>query len=74
MIIRFRSRESVRRANPTIRSYYRPDQVNAEFEEWLDRRLVCTTYELRDLVTLSSAIVDGFGQCTKVSALIPHTL
>ncbi|KAJ8420960.1 hypothetical protein Cgig2_012930 [Carnegiea gigantea] len=43
--------------------------VNTEFEEWLNRSLVCTTDETRDLATLSSTIINGFGQCTKVCAL-----
>ena len=44
-------------------------QRNKEFEEWLVRSLVCTTVEPRDLATLSSAIFDGFGQCSKICAL-----
>jgi len=44
-------------------------QVNSEFEEWLNRSLVCTSYEPRDLATLSSAIINGFGQYTKICAL-----
>ena len=44
-------------------------QRNEEFEEWLERSLVCTSKEPRDLATLSSAICDGFGQCSKICAL-----
>ena len=44
-------------------------QRNKDFEEWLGRSLVCTAEEPCDLATLSSAIMDGFGQCSKISAL-----
>jgi len=44
-------------------------QRNEDFEEWLGRSLICTAEEPRDLATLSSAIMDGFGQCSKISAL-----
>ena len=43
--------------------------VNTEFEEWLTRSLVCTTDEPKDLATLSSAIIHGYGQCSKICAL-----
>lgn len=44
-------------------------QVNLEFEEWLNRSLVCTSDEPRDLATLASAIINDFGQCMKIYAL-----
>ena len=44
-------------------------EVNSEFEEWLSRSLVCTTEEPKDLATFSSAILQGYGQCSKVCAL-----
>ncbi|KAJ8446349.1 hypothetical protein Cgig2_005880 [Carnegiea gigantea] len=43
--------------------------VNIEFEEWPTRSLVCTTDEPKDLATLSSAIIHGYGQCSKICAL-----
>jgi len=44
-------------------------RVNEEFLPWLSRSLVCTTQEPRDVATLASAIVSGYGQCTKICAL-----
>jgi len=44
-------------------------QTNEENEAWLRRSLVCTSAEPRDLATLSSAIMHGFDQCIKLSAL-----
>ncbi|KAJ8424127.1 hypothetical protein Cgig2_002653 [Carnegiea gigantea] len=44
-------------------------EVNVEFEDWLLRRLVCTSEEPRDLATLSLAIINGDGQCTRICAL-----
>ena len=44
-------------------------QLNEEFGEWLNRSLLCTTDEPRDLATFASTIIDGFGQCTKICAL-----
>jgi len=38
-------------------------------KEWLQRTLVCTTEEPRDLATLSSAICMGLGPSVKVAAL-----
>ena len=43
--------------------------VNEEFIPWLSRNLVCTTQEPRDTATLASAIINGYGQCTKICAL-----
>ncbi|KAJ8430941.1 LOW QUALITY PROTEIN: hypothetical protein Cgig2_003220 [Carnegiea gigantea] len=43
-------------------------EVNAEFEEWPSRSLVCTTNEPRDLATLASFIINDYGQCTKICA------
>jgi len=48
------------------------DQVNSEFEEWLNRSFVCTLKEPRDLATLASVIINGFGQCKKIYALSSH--
>jgi len=36
--------------------------TNEDLEEWLERTLVCTTEEPRDLATLDSAMLAGFGQ------------
>ena len=44
-------------------------QVNETNEDWLRRSLVCTSEEPRDLATLSSALMYGFDQCLKLSAL-----
>ena len=44
-------------------------QRNEDFEIWLERSLVCTTEEPRDLATFESAIIEGFGQSFKLSAL-----
>lgn len=44
-------------------------EINHDFEEWLSRSLVCTTDVPRDLATLASAIVDGYGQCSKICAI-----
>ena len=44
-------------------------EVNADFKEWLKRSLVCTTKEPKDLATLTSAIIHGYGRCTKICAL-----
>ena len=44
-------------------------EVNSEFEEWLKRSLVCTSEEPKDLATLSSAIINEYGQCSKICAL-----
>jgi len=44
-------------------------QVNDEFEVWLARSLVCTTEDPRDLATLASAVMEGYGPGIKVSAL-----
>ncbi|KAJ8440428.1 hypothetical protein Cgig2_017661 [Carnegiea gigantea] len=43
--------------------------VTTEFERCLNRSLVYTADEPRDLATLSSSIINGFGQCTKICAL-----
>jgi len=44
-------------------------QMNEQNMEWLCRSLVCTVAEPRDLAALSSAIMQGFGQCVRLSAL-----
>ena len=44
-------------------------QINDENAGWLRRSLVCTVTEPRDLATLSSAIMHGFGHSIRVSAL-----
>ena len=44
-------------------------QRNEDVEMWLERSLVCTTEEPRDLATLESAIMEGFGQSFKLRAL-----
>ena len=44
-------------------------QREDEKVEWLRRSLVCTAAEPRDLATLSSAILHGFGHYCKLSAL-----
>jgi len=44
-------------------------QPNEEMEEWLARTLVCTTEEPRDLGTLESALLGGFGQPFKLREL-----
>jgi len=41
-------------------------EVNAIFEKWLSRSLVCTTNEPLDLVNLASTIVNGYGQFAKI--------
>ncbi|KAJ8423775.1 LOW QUALITY PROTEIN: hypothetical protein Cgig2_008303 [Carnegiea gigantea] len=42
---------------------------NWQWREWLKRSLVCTSEEPKDLATLSSAIINGYGQCSKICAL-----
>jgi len=44
-------------------------EVSTDFEEWLKRILVCTLEEPKDLATLTSAIINGYGQCSKIYAL-----
>ena len=44
-------------------------QINEDFIPWLSRSSVCTSEEPRDLGSLSSAILSGYGQCTKICAL-----
>ena len=44
-------------------------QINHDFEGWLQKSLVCTSEVPRDLATLDSAIVEGFGRCSKIYAL-----
>ena len=44
-------------------------QRNGEVEEWLDRALVGTTAEPRDLATLTSAIMSGYSPEIKISAI-----
>ncbi|KAJ8446314.1 hypothetical protein Cgig2_005845 [Carnegiea gigantea] len=57
--------------NPETQWYKRnlAGTINKEFEEWLNRSLVCTTEEPRDIATLASAVNDGFGLCSKICAL-----
>jgi len=47
-------------------------EVNSEFEEWLKRSLICTSEVPRDLGALTSALISGFGECTKVCSLSSH--
>jgi len=44
-------------------------EVNYEFEEWLNKSLVCTSNDPRDLATVASTINNGFGLCSKTYAL-----
>ncbi|KAJ8425772.1 hypothetical protein Cgig2_014886 [Carnegiea gigantea] len=44
-------------------------ELNAEFNEWLNRSLVCTSKEPRDLGALATALISDFGQCTKICLL-----
>jgi len=44
-------------------------QTNEVMEEWLERTLVCTTEQPRDMATLESAIIEGIGQPFKLRAL-----
>jgi len=44
-------------------------KVNEDFIPWLSRSLVCTTQEPRDAATLANAIINGYGQCTRICAL-----
>jgi len=44
-------------------------EVNEEIEDWLERSLVCTTEEPRDLGSLASAIFEGCGPSCTVRAL-----
>ena len=44
-------------------------EINQEFYDWLRRSLVCTTDVPREFATLASAIMDGFGQRSKICAL-----
>jgi len=37
-------------------------EVNQEFVDWLDRNIVCTTHEPRDLSALALELISGFGQ------------
>jgi len=44
-------------------------QVNEDFLPWLSRSIICKTEEPKDLDTLSNAICNGYGKCTKICAL-----
>ncbi|KAJ8426844.1 hypothetical protein Cgig2_025249 [Carnegiea gigantea] len=44
-------------------------EVNSEFISWLNRSLVCTSDDSRDLGALASASISGYGQCTKIYSL-----
>ena len=44
-------------------------EVNEEFQSWLSCSLVCSTEQPRDLATLSSAIISGYGQRIRICAL-----
>jgi len=54
---------------------YRPEMqsirgtVNEDFVPWLSKSLICTSPEPRDVATLASAIMQDYGQCTKICAL-----
>ena len=50
-------------------SYILKGEVNSDFTEWLSRSLVYTSEEPRDLGALSTALVSGFGECTKICTL-----
>lgn len=47
-------------------------QVNLEFEDWLNRSLVCTSDEPRDLASLASTIINGYGQCMNNCIIFFH--
>ncbi|KAJ8444203.1 hypothetical protein Cgig2_028084 [Carnegiea gigantea] len=57
--------------NPESQWYKRnlARMINEEFKEWLNRSLVCTTEEPKDIATLASAVNNGFGLCYKICAL-----
>jgi len=44
-------------------------QTNEDFEVWLESTLVCTSDEPRDLATIASALMEGFGRSFKLRAL-----
>jgi len=44
-------------------------QVNEDLVPWLSRSLVCIYQEPRDISTLASAIITGYGQCSRIYAL-----
>ncbi|KAJ8446697.1 LOW QUALITY PROTEIN: hypothetical protein Cgig2_002859 [Carnegiea gigantea] len=44
-------------------------ELNVEFKEWLNKSLVCTSEEPRDLGALATALISDFGQCTKICSL-----
>ena len=44
-------------------------KVNEDFIPWLSRSLVCSSREYRDLATLANAIINNYGQCSRISAL-----
>ncbi|KAJ8447813.1 LOW QUALITY PROTEIN: hypothetical protein Cgig2_015176 [Carnegiea gigantea] len=50
-------------------SYILQGEVNTDFVQWLSRSLVCTSEEPRDLGALASALISGFGECTKICSL-----
>ncbi|KAJ8425473.1 hypothetical protein Cgig2_021086 [Carnegiea gigantea] len=50
-------------------SYILKGEVNSDFMDWLSRSLVCTSEEPRDLGPLASALICGFGECTKICSL-----
>ena len=56
----------------TADSFVLQGEVNSEFLDWLQRSLICTSEEPRDLGTLTSALISGFGECTKVCSLSSH--
>ncbi|KAJ8450401.1 hypothetical protein Cgig2_004858 [Carnegiea gigantea] len=45
------------------------EEVNSEFISWLNRSLVCTSDDPRDLAALASALISGYRQCTKIYSL-----
>ena len=44
-------------------------ELNVEFKEWLNKSLVCTSEEPRDLGALATALISDFGQCTQICPL-----
>jgi len=44
-------------------------KVNEDFIPWLSRSLVCSSRVRRDLATLADAIINNYGQCSRISAL-----
>jgi len=56
-----------RQQNQSLKSM--KGKVNANFVLWLSRSLVCSSQVHRDLATLANAIINNYGQCSKICAL-----